>query len=135
MSKSIPQVQKYMTHVPKSIGFDRPISHAMEVMRELNIRHLPVLKGGELVGVLTDRDIKLVLGFNDVDPKTLLVDEAYTPDPYFTTPTAPLNEVAAMMAEKKYGCAIVKDNGKLVGIFTEVDALRALTDVLENRLK
>ena len=135
MSKSIPSVQKYMTFVPKSIGFDRPLQTALDMMRELRVRHLPVLKAGKLVGILTDRDLNLVLQFQDVDPKLMTVEEAYTPDPYFTTPTAPLNEVAALMAEKKYGCALVVDNDKLVGIFTEVDALRALSELLETRLK
>lgn len=135
MSKAIPQVQKYMTHVPKSIGFDRPIQHALDLMREMRVRHLPVLEAGKLVGVLTDRDVNLVLQFKDADPTRMTVEEAYTPDPYFTTPDAPLSEVAAMMAEKKYGCAIVMDNKKLVGIFTEVDAMRALAELLETRLK
>lgn len=135
MPKSIPTVQKYMTCVPKSIGFDRPLAHALEVMRELHVRHLPVLKAGQLVGVLSDRDIKLVLGFDGTDPKTMTVDEAYSPDPYFTTPSTPLNEVVRHMADKKYGCAIVVDNDKLVGIFTEVDAFNALSDLLETRLK
>ena len=135
MSKSIPSVQKFMTTIPKSIGFDRPLSHAIEMMREMNVRHLPVLKGGELVGVLTDRDIKLVTSFEKVDPDKMSVDEAYTPEPYFTRPDAPLSEVVARMAEKKYGCAIVMDNHKLVGIFTEVDALNALSELLETRLK
>lgn len=133
--KSIPTVQKYMTYVPKSIGFDQTLSQARDYMNKLHVRHLPVLKGGQLVGVITDRDISLVLGFNDTDAKTLKVEEAYTPDPYFTTPTAPLNEVVALMAEKKYGCAIVVDNGNLVGIFTEVDAYKALVELLETRLK
>ncbi len=135
MSKAIPQIQKYMTFVPKSIGSDRPLQLALDLMQEMRVRHLPVLKAGKLVGILTDRDVNLVLQFNDVDPKTMTVEEAYTPDPYFTSPDAPLNEVAAMMAEKKYGCAIVVDNDKLVGIFTEVDALKALADLLETRLK
>ena len=133
--KTIPTVQKYMTYVPKSIGFDRPISLAQDYMRKLHIRHLPVLRGGELVGVLTDRDINLILTFNDVDPEKTTVEEAYTPDPYFTTPTAPLDEVTAEMAEKKYGCAVVVDNGKLVGIFTEIDAYKALSELLNTRLK
>ncbi len=124
-----------MTYVPKSIGFDRPLQQALDLMREMRVRHLPVLNAGKLVGILTDRDVNLVLQFNDVDPKTMTVEEAYTPDPYFTSPTAPLNEVAAYMAEKKYGCALVVDNDKLVGIFTEVDALKALSDLLESRLK
>lgn len=124
-----------MTHVPKSIGADRPLKHALDLMKELHIRHLPVLSGGTLVGILTERDINLVLDFKGADADEMTVQDAFTPDPYFTHPNAPLNEVAAMMAEKKYGCAIVVDNHKLVGIFTEIDALRALSDLLETRLR
>ena len=133
--KAIPVVQKYMTFVPKSIGYDQTIAQANDFMKKLKLRHLPVLKGGKLVGLLSDRDINLVLQFKDVDPETLKVEEAYTPDPYFTSPTTPLNEVVAHMAEKKYGCAIVVDNDKVVGIFTEIDAYKALSELLETRLK
>lgn len=128
--RTIPLVQKYMTYVPRSIGFDQPIAKAQDYMRKLHIRHLPVLQGGKLIGVLTDRDINLLLSFNEVDPEKTAVDEAYTPDPYFTTPDTPLETVATEMAEKKYGCAVVMDNGHLVGIFTEVDAYKALADIL-----
>lgn len=133
--KTIPTIQKYMTYVPKSIGYDQTIAQAREYMRKLRVRHLPVLKGGDLVGVITDRDINLVLGFNDTDAETLTVEEAYTPDPYSTAPTTKLNEVVSKMAEKKYGCAVIVDNGKVVGIFTEVDAYKALSELLETRLK
>jgi acetoin utilization protein AcuB len=133
--KSIPIVQKYMTYVPKSIDYDQPIALAQEFMRKLQMRHLPVLKDGKLVGIITERDISLVLQFNGVDPQTLKVEEAYTPEPYFTKPETPLNEVVAHMAEKKYGCAMIVDNGKLVGIFTETDAYKALSELLETRLK
>ncbi len=133
--KAIPNIQKYMTYVPKSIGFDQSIAQAQDFMRKLHLRHLPVLKGGELVGILTDRDINLVMTFKDVDATTMTVEEAYTPNPYFTAPTSPLNEVVAHMAEHKFGCALVVDNGKLVGIFTETDAYKALADLLETRLK
>ncbi|MCC2679652.1 MAG: hypothetical protein K0R29_2228 [Pseudobdellovibrio sp.] len=133
--KAIPVIQKYMTYVPKSIGFDQTIAQASEFMRKLHLRHLPVLKGGQLIGILTDRDINLVMSFKDADAEKMTVEEAYTPDPYFTSPTTPLNEVVAHMAEKKFGCALVVDNGKLVGIFTETDAYKALSELLETRLK
>ena len=133
--KAIPTVQKFMTFVPKSIGFDQTLAQAGEFMRKLHLRHLPVLKGGKLVGILTDRDLNLVLSFKDVDPATMTVEEAYTPEPYVTSPDAPLNEVVAHMADKKYGCALVVDNGSLVGIFTEIDAYKALSELLETRLK
>lgn len=133
--KAIPHIQKYMTYAPKSIGYDQSIEQASEFMRKLHLRHLPVLKGGQLVGILTDRDISLVMSFKDADATKMTVEEAYTPDPYFTSPDAPLNEVVAHMAEKKYGCALIVDNGKLVGIFTETDAYKALAELLETRLK
>jgi len=133
--KAIPHIQKYMTYIPKSIGYDQSIAQASEFMRKLHLRHLPVLKGGKLVGILTDRDISLVMSFKDTDAEKMTVEEAYTPDPYFTSPDAPLNEVVAHMAEKKYGCALIVDNGKLVGIFTETDAYKALAELLETRLK
>jgi len=133
--KAIPPVQKFMTYVPKSIGFDQSIAQASEWMRKMHLRHLPVLKGGELVGVITDRDVKMAMGFRDVDAEKLTVEEACSQDPYFTTPNTPLNEVVSHMADKKYGCALIIDNGKLVGIFTETDAYRALSELLETRLK
>ena len=124
-----------MSYVPKSIGFDQSIAQASDFMKKLHLRHLPVLRGGKLVGILTDRDINLIMSFKDVDPIKTKVEEAYTPDPYITSPNAPLNEVVAEMAEKKYGCALVVDNEKLVGIFTEIDAYKALSELLETRLK
>ena len=133
--KAIPTIQKYMSYTPKSIAFDQSIAQASDFMRKLHLRHLPVLRDGKLVGIITDRDINLILNFKDVDPTTTKVEEAYTPHPYITTPDALLNQVVAEMAEKKYGCALVVDNEKLVGIFTEIDAYKALSELLETRLK
>lgn len=131
MQKSIPKVQKYMTMTPKSIGYDRPLSQAMKVMSESRIRHLPVLKDGKILGILSDRDVKLVGSFEDIDPEKILVEEACTYDPYCVSPSTHLDEVVSQMARKKYGCAVVVDEGKLVGILTEIDVYRAFSDVLD----
>lgn len=134
MKKNRPKVHKYMTASPKSIGYDRPLSQAMAVMSEFRIRHLPVLKEGKLIGILSDRDVKLVGSFEDIDPEKVMVEEACTYDPYSIDPDADLNEVVNMMAKKKYGCAVVMDGGKLAGILTEVDVFKAFADVLEAKL-
>lgn len=133
--KAIPNVSKYMTTLPHTIGADQTLSKAEAMMSEYRVRHLPVLSAGRLVGILTDRDVKLVESFKDVDPEKVKVDEAYTPDPYIISPASSLAEVCAEMAAKKYGCALVCDNSKLVGIFTWVDALNAFNELLETRLK
>jgi acetoin utilization protein AcuB len=134
MSKAIPTVQKYMTTSPHSIGQDQPIAFARAIMREHHIRHLPVLSGGHLVGMITERDIALVEGLKGVDPEVLKVEEAMSTQTYKVSPEAPLDEVVREMASKKYGSAIVEQNNKIVGIITTVDVCQALADLLHSRL-
>ena len=134
MSKAIPTVQKYMTTSPHSVGQDQPIAFARAVMREHHIRHLPVLSGGHLVGMITERDIALVEGLKGVDPEVLKVEEAMSTQTYKVSPEAPLDEVVREMASKKYGSAIVEQNNKIVGIITTVDVCQALADLLHSRL-
>jgi len=135
MSKSIPSIQKYMTSSPHSIGKEQSIQKADEMMRKLGIRHLPILEGGKLIGLVSDRDIKMIEGFKDVDAKKLKLADMSITDVFTVSPSTPLDEVCATMAENKYGSAVVMDNEHLVGIFTWVDALRAMTDLLNTRLK
>lgn len=134
MSKPIPTIQKFMTTSPHSIGVEQPLSKAHAVMRELAIRHLPVLHGGRLVGMLTDRDLHLVESLVGVDPTKVKVEEAMAPMVYSVGPDAPLDEVVSTMAEHKYGSAVVMQNEKVVGIFTTVDVCRALAELLHTRL-
>ncbi len=130
--KQMPTIQKFMTAMPHTVGKDIPIKKALELMREHQIRHLPVQEAGKLVGVLTDRDLKLAASFEGA--YKLAVDEVMTSDPYTVRPEAPLDQVVLEMAEHKYGCAIVQqENGKVVGIFTSIDALRVLGETLKTR--
>ena len=134
MTKAIPTVQKFMTTTPHSIGTDQTLAHAHSVMQEHKIRHLPVLVGGKLVGMLTERDLRLVESLKDVDPKVVKVEDAMSTNVYAVGPDAPLDEVVRDMAEHKYGSVVVLQNNKVVGIFTTVDACRALHDLLHGRL-
>lgn len=134
MPKAIPHIERYMTTSPHTVGQDQKLSQAHKIMRAHEIRHLPVLEAGKLVGVVSDRDLHLIESLSDVDPERVLVEEAMTPTVYTVAPKAALDEVVREMAQHKYGCAVVLDNGKVVGVFTTVDALRAFADLLEARL-
>lgn len=122
-------IQKVMTPNPHTIGKDLSIRAAFDCMREHAIRHLPVESEGRLVGILTDRDIKLAKSIRGAE--NLLVQDVMTPDPYVVPPETLVDEVVVIMAERKLGSAIIQNpSGKVIGIFTAVDALRTLSDIL-----
>jgi len=134
MTKPIPTLQKYMTTSPHAIGDEQTLVTAHQMMREHQIRHLPVLRGGKLVGLITERDLALIEALKDVDPKTVTVDDAMSSAVFSADPSAPLDEIVGTMAERKYGCCVAMQNSKVVGIFTTVDACRALAEMLHGRL-
>lgn len=134
MTKAIPTIQKYMTTSPHSIGTDQTLAKAHEMMQAHDIRHLPVLSGGHIVGIITDRDLHLVESMRGVEPRVVTVEEAMSTSVYSVAPETPLDEVVATMGERKYGSAVVMQNGKVVGIFTTVDLCRAFAELLHTRL-
>ncbi|AKV01037.1 CBS domain protein [Labilithrix luteola] len=115
-----------MTAQPVTVGRDQPLAVAHAMMREHGCRHLPVLEHGDLVGVVSQRDLYFLETIAGVDMDTDRVDDAMSSDAYAVTPDAPVQEVAAEMAAHKYGCAVVMERGRVAGIFTATDALRVL---------
>lgn len=134
MTKAIPIIQKHMTKSPHAIGIDQPLIVAHALMKKHEIRHLPVLDGGALVGVITDRDLSLIETLREVDPKHVTVEDAMSSSVYAIKPETPLEEVVITMAERKYGCAVVMHHNQVVGIFTTVDACRVLAELLHTRV-
>ncbi len=123
-------VRKYMTLSPVTVGAEQSLATAHRLMRDHGVRHLPVLDAGKLVGVVSVRDLHFLETMPQVNPEEVRIEEAMSPDPYTVAPETPLEEVAREMAERKYGSAVVVSRGKVVGVFTTVDALRALIEVL-----
>jgi acetoin utilization protein AcuB len=123
-------VADYMTKSPARIGAEQTLSLAHELMRKKRIRHLPVLRGGKLVGIVSLRDLHLVETLQDVEPNEVRVEEAMSPDVYCVAGDAPLRGVVREMAKRKLGSAIVTSGSTVVGVFTTIDALRALDQAL-----
>jgi len=134
MSKAIPKIQKFMTTVPICVNRTDTVAAAHKIMRERDIRHLPVVEGDNLVGIVSQRDLHLIETLKDVDAEKVTVEDAMTTNPYTVSPDAELDEVVAEMAEQKYGSALVVQNHKVVGVFTTVDAMRAFSELLKSRL-
>jgi acetoin utilization protein AcuB len=128
-----PSIVEYMSPTPCCIGREQVLTTAREMMRQHEIRHLPVLDGGRLVGVVSDRDLGLVETLREVDPRNVTVEEAMTADPLTVPPTMPLVDAARIMHAHRIGSVIVVERGKVVGVFTTTDALRALAHELAGR--
>lgn len=130
MCRPIPQISQYMTPTPQTARPSLTLAEAMSLMRRHQIRHLPILEEGKLVGILTERGIHLIASFQHVDPARILVEEAMEQSVYVVPPCAGLDEVLAGMTSRKYGSAVVMKNLEVLGIFTVADAFVALADLL-----
>jgi len=129
-------VQDWMHSDVITIDAHASVIDAVHLLKEKNIRRLPVLKNGKLVGIVTDRDLK---DFTPSKATTLdiyelryllskaSVEEAMTPDPITVTPDLPIENVAAIMHDKKIsGLPVVNKDKTLAGIITESDVFKLL---------
>lgn len=131
MSQTI-LVRDYMTETPHSIGVTLAVGDAKNMMRAYQIRHLPVLDGGKLVGMVSDRDVQMIeamSGARKADDVT--IEEAMSQAVYTVSPTTPLQVCALHMHKHRLGSAVVMQGNKVVGVFTTTDAMRALAELLD----
>lgn len=124
-------VRGAMSPTPHTIGSEQTLATAHALMRQHGVRHLPVLHGGKLLGIVSQRDLFFVESLKDVDPERVTVEEAMTQEPYVVDAETPLPEVVRTMAQSRYGAALVTEKSKVVGIFTAVDALHLLATLLD----
>lgn len=138
MSTRIPPVSTYMTPLPITIGKTESVVAAEKTMHEHAIRHLPVIRGDKIIGLLSLRDIEIVRGLRGVDAEafqSMTVDDVMTDTPYVVDADTPLDEVTGYMAKARLGSAVIMEKAKLAGIFTTVDALQAIHDLLQHEKK
>jgi len=128
-----PLVRQYMTPSPHTVGPTRSLGAARQVMLKHHVRHLPVLDGGRIVGLISERDLLLVESLPGVNPTDVHVDEAMVTNVYTVHPDTPVGEVVETMIDRKAGSAVVCEGDRVLGIFTTIDALQALHALLEGR--
>lgn len=126
-------VEEYTTPSPVTVGPGSSMAEVSRIMDENGIRHLPVLEDSKVVGIISDRDLRLAMSLSGFDAVT--AEKIMTPEPYVVSPETPLEEVAFTMSKNKFGSAIVQGNeGESLGIFTSTDALNALIELLRGQV-
>jgi acetoin utilization protein AcuB len=138
-------VRERMSTQPVTIAADVTITKALQVMRQYEVRRLPVLdEEGNLVGIISEKDLL----YASPSPATSLsiyemhyllsrlrVTELMTTDPITVSPDIPLEEAARIMADNKIGGLPVMEGERLVGIITETDIFKVFLEMLGGRDK
>lgn len=129
-AKARPLIADFMTRSPHTIGRDQTLKQAHDLMNKYRIRHLPVLEGGALVGLVSQRDLYFVESLDGEAPARITVEEAMSQDVFEVSSTAALEDVTQSMVRKKHGCAVVMQDTRVVGVFSTIDAMKALLQYL-----
>lgn len=123
------------------------ILHAREILEEKRVNQLPVVIGEEVVGIITDRDLRDAFPsvFDEAagtrksgsaakgDPSKVTVEMVMTATPFTIESKTPLVDAAERMRRERVGALPVCDNGKLIGILTRSDMLRALIEIAKTK--
>ena len=135
------RVRDYMTADPQTLDIKNTLLDAALMLHRLELRHIPIMEDGRLVGILTDRDVgrvapSILLGLSPQEYNRVFEDtpvvKVMTRNLYRTTPEAPLAEAVHLLYNHKLGCLPVLEGERLVGIITVSDMLRALRDLIAN---
>ena len=137
------RVRDFMTSPATVVSQDARLIDAALLLRSTGIRHLPVVDGDRLVGVLTDRDIQRCAPsrlegttqeeYNAVFQRTPL-SQVMMREPQFVSRETPLSQAAALLIEYKYGCLPVVEEGRVVGMITVIDMLTVFRRILTGEM-
>ncbi len=128
------QVKDLMSGAVDAVAPDARLHDVLSAMNRAGYRHLPVVANDTLVGIITDRDVRLAVNSPVVDKDTnpiredildgVRVDECMTRDPQCVSSDMAACEVADLLALNKFGAMPVVDDGRLVGMISTVDYLK-----------
>ena len=128
------RVNDLMSDTLEVVSPDAHLHDVLTTMNRAGYRHLPVVENDRLVGIITDRDIRLAVNSPIIDAETDLTRESVldgvrvfdcmTPDPQCVASDTPLHEVADLLSLNKFGAMPVVDDGELVGMISYIDFLK-----------
>lgn len=130
--KSMPAVKTVMSPFPYFVDAAASLEVARDMMAKHGIHHLPVTQRGDLVGVISHRDLVRALDRRQAG-EHLLVGDAPREEVFIVDLSEPLDRVLNQMAERRLGAALVAKEGRLAGIFTLTDACRYFAESLRQQ--
>lgn len=123
-------VEEFTTPDPITAVETTSIDELILLMKQHGVRHIPILRAQKIIGIVSDRDVRVASGLNAREKMQIEARHIMAMDPVTVSSQDTLEEVAFEMSKSKIGSVIVNDeNEKFYGIFTVTDALNALIEV------
>jgi acetoin utilization protein AcuB len=126
----MPSVSRYMTREPYRVETTASLEEARALMRDHEIRHLPVMDGDKLAGVISDHDVRIAQAVPGVNLDHIECARLLT-EPVCVWGETSLDDVVELMAKRRSDCVVVLGGQGVQGVFTSIDALHALGEILE----
>ena len=133
-------VEQIMTRKVVTLRAQQTLREAIGLLQKHRIRHIPVVEGEDVVGIVTDLDIRratpsLLSGVDQGQYDKVLnetqVSHVMTRNPFTVTPSTALKDAVKILMDRKFGALPVVEANRLVGIITDIDLLRAFHGMLE----
>lgn len=132
-------IDDLMTPDPATLAPEDTVRDAIDLLRSLDVRHVPIVRKGQLIGMLSDRDLReatlpTLHAFDDPDGARKVYEKPLADlmrsDVISVQPSADAADVIDLMIDYKVGAVPVVDDGALVGIVSYIDVLRVCRDLI-----
>lgn len=125
-------IEEYTTPNPITAQENTPVEELAGLIKTHGIRHIPITRGDQIVGIVTDRDLRVIRGLNSHEKLGLTAADVMIPDPVTVSSESTIEEVAFLMSDKRIGSVLVNEGENFLGIFTVTDALNALIEIVRS---
>lgn len=123
-------VEEFTTPNPITAQVSTSLDELRQIMADNGIRHLPIMNGKSVIGIVSERDLKVASGLTSSEKRLVTAKDIMIEAPVTVSMNDSLGDVAFEMSKSKIGSVIVNDeNDELLGIFTVTDALNALIEI------
>lgn len=127
-------IQEFTTPYPVTAHEDSSIDELLDIVKNLKVRHIPIMSDGKITGIVSERDLRIVSALSAREKFLVRANDLMTPDPVTFQSDTSIEDVILEMSEKKIGSVLVANkNGDLQGVFTVTDALDVLVEILRGR--
>lgn len=127
-------IQEFTTPYPVTAHENSSIEELLDLIKNLKVRHIPIMSNGKVAGIVSDRDLRIASALSTREKFLVRAADLMTTDPVTFPGSTSIEDVILKMSEKKIGSVLVNDKqGNLQGIFTVTDALDILLEILRGK--